>query len=1116
MKNITVNARFARAVNVERDGVAAVVGNYILTDNARRLLRRIAEEAAQKPDRAWTLTGPYGAGKSAFSLYLSALLAGVDSPHGKAAWQLCLREDKSLAEMFAWLSAANKGFCPVFITGARESMAPRLLARIADSLDDYFDGKAPPVIAALRNAAKTHAPPSAVAELLHSATVAISQVGGGGLFIVIDEMGKFLEYDADNPNADNAYLLQTLAEITMAGGKKDMPVWLLGVLHQSFGYYTRGFGKSASVEWQKVAGRFSQMTFAETPEQMLHLAARVIQQKFSDAENKTIRRAIAPSAKMLFDCGFLGGRVFAGSVEDIFVPCYPLHPFSAALLALLSEKMGQNERTLFDYLAGGHPCSFMRGVGQLQSVGDFIFPWALYDYFADGGAGFAADSLLAKRRAEIDDALLRLGDNAPLEQKQMLKTIALFNIAGVRDKFAASNAFMAELFGKKTKPALAALCKKSFVNYRGFADEYRVWQGSDFDLDASLQRYENHAPPFCLADELNNNAAAQPLIAHRHAIETGNIRSLPIVFAAGECAKAENAAPRLIVYLAKEGEKLPPVGDNDLLLIGRGSAGLENTLKERRALEQIVDLPELNGDSVAKTEVRERLANTARRAKFAITALVAPAAGRFLYWRGKKLPINSRRELQKIISNALDVIYDEAPHVKNELINRDNPSSQAMAARNKFLAALRRNVGKENIGIEKYPPEKAIYLSLLKKTELHCKIKNVWQLVAPQAQNDKYNFYPLWQKLEAFLESTKTEAQSFDELKDELCAPPFGVKRGLLELFYGLAIFANDGKLAVYEDGVYQPFFDEPQLERFLARPDTFTFKRVCVSGIGVNVLRAYQKILGGGKSKGGEMLAITKPLVQRIGALPEYAKNTERLSEAARGLCRAVVCARSPFEMLLEDIPAALGFAQRQMTTEDERAKFAAALSAAMAELDGALPKMKSRFCELLAQGLDLPKNAPLAEVRKVLSGRVVGLERYTLDRDGVGGFLSRAALADGDNDRWLERMLLFLSGKNPGKWSDTDIDIAESKLAEYVRRMKSLETRCAAAGNGNGNGLVFVHISGADVEYESAVRPLANGASEKSHQVVRAEMKKMQPAERVSFAVAVLQSAINEQDNK
>ena len=1123
---IEVDAHYTRAVNVERDGAAAGVESYILTGNARRLLRRIADAAAkEKTTRAWTLVGPYGAGKSAFALFLSALLAGGDSKHGAAARELCKREDESLADMYAGLTKAQKGFCPVFVTGAREAMAPRLLARLTDSLNDYFDGKSPPMIAAVRKAAEKNTPVSEVVELFRRAGAAVMEHGGGGLLVVVDEMGKFLEYDAETPDSDNAYLLQALGETTLARGKKDAHIFLLGVLHHSFSFYTRGLGNDARAEWQKVEGRFSQLGFSETPEQMLHLMARAIRQQFTDADKKEISRALALPAKTLYESGLFEERAFADDVGSLFAPCYPLHPLTAALLALLSQKAGQNERTLLGYLSGEHPCGFASGVKSLQRAGDFIPPWDLFDYFADGGAFFAADPMLSRRHAEIEDAMHRLGDDAPSEQVQMFKTIALFNIVGARGKFAASDAFMTSLFGKKTKPALAALQKRSIVAYRKYADEYRVWQGSDFDLEDALRRELDKAPSFRLANELNNAAVAPPLVAHRHAIKTGNIRRLPLLFVDAATMKenkvAQNAEPRLIVYLAKGEQECPAgvlalLGDNDLLTVGHGGDALDSTRKERRALEIIVNKQELNGDPVAKVEVKERLAQAARMERRLVGALTAPFDGRVVHWRGKPLIANNRRVLQGIVSDALDAVYNKAPRVANEMINRDNPSTQATAARNKLLAALRRNAGVKDLGIEKYPPEKAIYLSLLQKTGLHRREGKQWRL-SPPLENDEHNFYPVWKRLDDFLDDTKTVARAFTELEHELRAPPYGVKRGLLEIFYALTIFANEGEIAVYEDGAYQPFFQEHLLERFAMRPDTFTFKRVRVGSVGVGLLRSYQKILGEHKSKGGEMLAVTRPLVRHIAALPDYAKNTQRLSEQARGFCRAVMHTRSPFELLMEDIPKALGFAEHDLSSETKRAKFAGVLAESMAELDGALPGVKSKFGELLAQGADLPKDTPLSEVRKIIGGRFVGLDEYTVDKEGVGAFLQRA-LDESEDGVWLDRMLLFLSGKSAAKWEDADCDFAEHKLAEYVRKAKELEKLRLGEGKGNGaangNGAVLVRIVGAGREQEETVHPLENGARKQAEarQLVREALDKLSAPERLPFLVSVIQSELDE----
>src|ERR1035438_595237 len=73
---ITVAPRYARSINIERDSrsVAALDG-YIVTATARRTLGRISAALGNElGQRAWTITGSYGSGKSAFALFLANLL----------------------------------------------------------------------------------------------------------------------------------------------------------------------------------------------------------------------------------------------------------------------------------------------------------------------------------------------------------------------------------------------------------------------------------------------------------------------------------------------------------------------------------------------------------------------------------------------------------------------------------------------------------------------------------------------------------------------------------------------------------------------------------------------------------------------------------------------------------------------------------------------------------------------------------------------------------------------------------------------------------------------------------------------------------------------------------
>src|SRR5260370_33321601 len=96
---VSVQGRFARSVSLVRDaGRADALGGYILTPTGREVLVRLADALrGESFSRAWSLTGPYGTGKSAFALFVAHLLGGEGSAR-KQAHAILEQEDKALYE----------------------------------------------------------------------------------------------------------------------------------------------------------------------------------------------------------------------------------------------------------------------------------------------------------------------------------------------------------------------------------------------------------------------------------------------------------------------------------------------------------------------------------------------------------------------------------------------------------------------------------------------------------------------------------------------------------------------------------------------------------------------------------------------------------------------------------------------------------------------------------------------------------------------------------------------------------------------------------------------------------------------------------------------------------
>ena len=1056
LDKITVNAASVRAVNLERDEGDG--GDYIITERALSVLRSLANALSlEQAPAAWNIVGPYGAGKSAFARYVSCLLGPGDR---EPALRICQERDSALADDFRRILGESRGFCPVKIIGCPQSLPERMLARLSASADDFFAvcGKKNPLPKTMFRAAPEKSFGAAGAALI-KVNRAVVASGGAGMLVFVDEMGKFLEHEVNSPATASAHMMQWLAEYTAEppSGTKSAQTGktaLLGLMPESSG--RQRLGRNLQNEWRKVQGRFENVAYQVSPEAMLRLMSRIIVRKLGAAAEKKIRAAVSAPARAIWKTKILSGIKSSDAAVDLFAACYPLHPVAAVLLPLLSQKIGQSERTMFNFYGVEEEGGFSDCLRELREPGDLIPPHRLYDYFIAGRPLGNADLTIQRQLAEAADAVARLGDDKP-EIQRVLKTVAIFNLVKARGTFAANLPMLSAVFGaSEAQAALDELSAKSLVSHRRHSDAYRIWEGSDFDLDAAERAEAEKIERINVASKLNDLRVVPPIVAHKHAIQTGNLRRVTPVFADAEnWSKLPQKAdePRLIVFLPRNAEDRKifheKIGkhfsENDIRMVSESIGALDSVLIEKQALMAVrKNNPEIHGDRVASLELKTRLSAAIQRESRFVLDLTAPAPGRVFHWRGKTLPAATHREIQSSISLVMDAVYDRAPQIVNELINRDNPSSQAHAARKKLLLALHEHVDRKEFGIEKYPPEKAIYFSLFQRTGLHRKGAKGWRLHAPgEAVKDSCNLAPVWNCIREFIASADKNPTSLVGLDSILQSAPYGMKKGVLPIFYIAALLQDRDNIAVYEDDAYVPFFDGPHIERFLAKPDSFRVQRVSLEGVRLELMAQYAEVMSGKSSDSkGKILEVARSLLQFFADLPEYARQTQTASPEAQSFRKALRHARSPHEMLFTDIPAALGFSGDSMLTKMQAISFMEKMVSVQRELQSAYQELRCRFAGMLAGALGLDKESPPDDIRAALSARAVKLTSHTMDPAGGGNFLLHATDNRGDGEEWLTRIMTFLAGKSPQKWEDADETKAEFEFAHAFRRMADLES--------------------------------------------------------------------------
>ena len=434
-----VASRFHRSVHLERDFYTEnALDGYILTVTARETLRRVITALKnESTSKAWSLTGPYGSGKSAFALFTAKLLGASESSTTQEALNLLQRGDESLWGQFNGLDLhPGRGLCPVLISGERSPITLALLRGLERGLTAFSDlpvrrdaiqsTSLHPLLLDLRkqleaaeNGNLPHA--SEITGLFEFATHQIGAEGGSGLLLVVDELGKFLEYAAQHPAYGDLFVLQSLAEF--AARTDQTPLLMLTILHQAFEQYAQRLAKTQREEWAKVQGRFEDIAFVEPTEQVLRLIGDAIERK-SIVEK--------PNLSVSVDLELKPRQLNAAEFISLLENCLPLHPTVALIVSSLFRRFAQNERSLFALLNSSEPHGLQDFLSNQTYDGRVLPTFTLsnlYDYIHTALGSSLYTSRDGKKWAEIESAIARLPEPSPMTIK-LIKTIGLLGIVG--------------------------------------------------------------------------------------------------------------------------------------------------------------------------------------------------------------------------------------------------------------------------------------------------------------------------------------------------------------------------------------------------------------------------------------------------------------------------------------------------------------------------------------------------------------------------------------------------------------------------------------------------------------------------------------------------------------
>ncbi|MBA3985709.1 MAG: hypothetical protein H0X63_03835 [Flavobacteriales bacterium] len=995
---------FTTSVNIIRDTDRDF--NYIPTPNARQVVSQIVNDF-KKGIRSFNVVGTYGTGKSSF------LLAFEQSVKGTKRYfepNFLAKPKFDFVKIIGSYSSIVEQFADAFEVQTNKNQQENILSEVFNRYHSV--GKENKV-----------------------------------LFILIDEFGKFLEYASKHNPEKELYFVQQLAEFC---NNPKHNIVLITTVHQSLESYAYSLSKTQQQEWTKVKGRFREITFNEPVEQLLFLASEYVAENF---KTKTSKSEIEKCLKLTTETkAFNFNNDF---LKDIASKLYPLDILSANILTLSLQRYGQNERSLFSFLESTDHTGLAKFNKQenpfynLSNVYDYL-NFNFYSFLTSKyNPDFSAWSSIRSSIEEVERAF----DSNINDYIKAVKTIGLLNIFSASGSILDLN-FIIDYLKiacgvSDSKDIINNLEVKNIIRYRSHSKRFILFEGTDLDIQTALIEAGNKISEVVdITTLLNKHIQFNPVFAKQFSFSTGTPRYFEFKISdypnnytpEGEIDGVVNLVFNSKLKESDIQNKSKQQEEAVIYCFFKNSAEIKNLLFEIEKIQKVIE--ENKEDKVAKRELENIVESQIRLLNHYITdSIYSGSKDVKWFFNGEEKKIADKKDFNKLLSQVCSIVYDATPVFKNELVNKHKISSSIHTAKKNYFKALSNNWDKENLGFEdsKFPPEKTIYLSLLKENNISPIRENATDVISI---NKTSTFYKLWKASEDFLESAKSEQLKISELSQLLSKRPFKLKQGLIDFWVPTFLFLKRDDFAIFNDESYIPNLSEENLELIAKYPEKYSIKTFDIEGVKLDIFNSYRTFLNIAteqKFDNNSFIETIKPFIVFYKQLPEYSKNTKRLSPSALKIRKAIETSKDPEETFFEAFPSALGLTLSALQQDKSKLQnFTSSLQDSVRELRTAYDELVKRFEDFICNEF-VGQSSDFEEYKEYLQKRFLRLKRHML-LSNQKTFVQRLDSPLDDRKAWLNSIVQAVTGKTLETFSDEDEILLYEKFKAMILELDSL----------------------------------------------------------------------------
>lgn len=631
----------------------------------------------------------------------------------------------------------------------------------------------------------------------------VEQTKYSGINIIFDEFSKFLESNLEKSQMYNLKIIQDLAEAASRSGKKQ--IHFTCITHKDILEY------SSSDSFKTVEGRFSKVYFVTSSEQNYELISNAIVKKegyasFVKANKKEFERVISIASM---------ANVFKELSEEAFerkviYGCFPLAPLTVYSLLKISELVGQNERTLFTFLASNGKNTLGEFLNEKHEALEFVTVDKIYDYFEELFRKEVFNASVHSYWAKADSAIRQLTDE---NQIKIVKTIAVINMMKDSMLKTIPSHIKAALLMRDDAFDTASfeLQRNHFMSQRD-SSEFVMLTANGVDVQKSISNYiESKSVRVITSNELNARWDWGYVIPHEHNDKNCVLRCFKKIFMdADVLCKYKNARQILeeypydgvVIYILSNG---PEVNDRVsekiktfkkspqvVICVSTETLCVEELLKKLVAAEQLREQALKAGDSHYLEEIEYFAEDLQKQVISAVEKLYSPVSKYSCYMNADGLMnVNRQAVLNHIVSEICDTVYSKTPIVNNEMVNKKILNTQNLKGRDTVVSWLLDH-SEDNVipCMDGYGPEVSIFKSVFSFTGLASRETSVDE-----------GINAVLGEIKRFVAKCENGKGSFKTLYNVLTDSPYGMRKGIIPLFIAYALRPYKENIVLYYSG---------------------------------------------------------------------------------------------------------------------------------------------------------------------------------------------------------------------------------------------------------------------------------------------------------------------------